>query len=264
MTLSINNIACITACIFLNLAPGNFSYADNVNPFWTEKSSYIEGEYLYVVGVASNAASIEAGRMHAFENGKREIMNFTQISNLGGLAIKTQMTYEEKAGNKYNVYRLMYVDYEDINSLKKKNFEQTKKNYDRYQQKQQQELNFKKNAINILSKNKEELARLDQEYYKYASNYQMGSEKALRYVKVGMSRLEIESLLGPPRSIQKHYFSYVYDLKYGKYWVIFNSADTVDCLSTSKSCVKVSCNNDNSRCTRGTDVSYYNKMTELK
>lgn len=264
MTLTLNKITRITACIFLSLAPGNFSYADNVKPFWTEKSSYIEGENLYVVGVASHAASIEAGRMHAFENGKREIMNFTQISNLGGLAIKTQMTYEEKAGNKYNVYRLMYVDYEDINSLKKMKFEKTKINYDRYQQKQQQEINFKKNALNMLSKNEEELARLDREYYKYASNYQMASEKALRYVKVGMSRNEIESLLGPPRSIQKHYFSYVYDLKYGKYWVIFNSADTVDCLSTSTSCVNVSCNSDNTMCTRGADVSYYNRITELK
>ena len=158
----------------------------------------------------------------------------------------------------------MYIDYEDINSLKKINFEQTKKNYDRYQQKQQQEINFKKNALNVLSRNQAELARLDREYHKYASNYQMASEKALRYVKVGMSRNEVESLLGPPRSIQKHYFGYVYDLKYGMYWVIFNSADTVDCLSTSTSCVNVSCNNENTTCTRGADVSYYNRITELK
>ena len=84
MTLSINNIAWITACIFLSLAQTKTSYADSVKPFWTEKSSYIEGENLYVVGVASNTVSIEAGRMHAFENGKREIMNFTQLSHLGG------------------------------------------------------------------------------------------------------------------------------------------------------------------------------------
>ena len=67
------------------------------------------------------------------------------------------MTYEEKTGNRFDVYRLMYIDYEDINSLKKINFEQTKKNYDRYQQKQQQEINFKKNALNVLSRNQAEL-----------------------------------------------------------------------------------------------------------
>lgn len=264
MTSAINNTACITACLLLLLVPAHVSYADNKKPFWTEKSSYIEGEYLYVVGVASNASSIEAGRKRAFENGKSEIMNFTQISNLGGLIITTQMTYEEKTGDKYNVYRLMYVDYESINSLKSKNFEQTQKNYDRYQKKQEQEIIFKKDALSKLNRNKQELAQLDIEYYKLASNYQHASNKALRYVKVGMSRSEIESLLGPPRSIQKHYYKYVYDLKYGKYWVIFNTADKVDCLSTTTSCVRDTCNKYNTKCTRGTDVSYYNIMLELE
>ena len=169
MTLNINYITRFSARLLLVLASASTSYAENVKPFWTEKSSYIEGENLYVVGVASNAASIEAGRMHAFENGKLEIMKFTQLSNLGGLAIKTQMTYEEKTGNRYNVYRLMYVDYEDINSLKNINFEQTKKNYDRYQQKQQQEINFKKNALSVLSRNKAELDRLDRKYHEFTS-----------------------------------------------------------------------------------------------
>jgi len=264
MTLAINICVYFTACLLFFLAPTNVSYAENVKPFWTEKSSYIEGDNLYVVGVASNATSIEAGRKRAFENGKSEIMNFTQISDLEGLVITTQMTYEEKTGNNYNVYRLMYVGYEDINSLKSKNFEQTKKNYDRYQKKQEQEIIYKKKALSKLSRNKQELAQLDKEYYKFAGNYHIASEKALRYVKVGMSRSEIESLLGSPRSIQKHYYDYVYDLKYGKYWVIFNNADTVDCLSTTTSCVRDTCNNYNTKCTRGTDVSYYNRMLELE
>jgi len=264
MRLSINNNACITACLLFFLVQTNVSNAGNVKPFWTEKSSYIEGANLYVVGVASNVTSIEDGRKQAFENGKSEIMNFTQISNLAGLVINTQMTYEEKTGNNYIVYRLMYVDYEGINSLKKKNLEQTRRNYYRYQQKQEQEIIFKKNALSQLSRNKEELAQLDKEYYKIAIQYQNASDKALRYVKVGMSRGEVESLLGIPGSTQKHYYDYVYDLKYGNYWVIFDSADTVDCLSTTTSCVKGTCNNHNTKCIRGTDISYYNKMLDLE
>jgi hypothetical protein len=236
------------------------SYADDVKPFWTEKSSYIEGNNLYVVGIASNAPSVESGRKQAFENGKSEIINFTQISDLEGLLIKTQMTYEEERNNKYNIYRLMYVDYEGINSLKIKKIEQTKRNYHRLQQKQEQEIKIRKNALSRLSENKEELASLDKEYKRIVSNVHISSDKAMRYVKVGMSRLEVESLIGLPRSTYKHYNDSVYDTKYGEYWVIFDSADAVKCLSTGTKCVYVNCNEDNTRCTYQGVISYFYRM----
>ena len=239
------------------------AHAEAVKPFWTEKSSYIEGDNLYVVGVASSAPSIEAGRKQAFENGKSEIMNFTQISNLEGLVIKTQMTYEERIGNKFNIYRLMYVDYEGVNSLKSRNLEQTKRNYDRYQQKQEQEITIKRNALSKLSQNTKELAQLDKKYYEIVGSVQTASERALRYVKVGMSRDEVESLLGHPRSIHRHYYDHIHDLKYGKYWVIFDEANTVKCLSTSKMCIMDDCNTIATRCTNGWGgVSYYGRMIE--
>jgi hypothetical protein len=238
------------------------SYADDIKPFWTEKSSYIEGENLYVVGVASNAPSIEAGRMLAFENGKSEIMNFTQISDLEGLVIKTQMTYEEKVNNQYNVYRLMYVDYEGVNSLKNRKIEQTKRNYARLQKKQEQEIIIKKNALNKLSKNKEELALLDKEYNRIASNLQIASDKAMRYVRVGMSRIEVERLLGLPRAIYRQYNDYIYDTKYGIYWVIFDRADTVKCLSTGNKCVYLNCNEDKTKCAHEGVISYFNRLLD--
>lgn len=241
----------------------NSVYADPVKPFWTEKSSYIEGDKLYVVGIASNADSVEAGRAQAFANGKSEIMNFAQISNLEGLVITTQMTYEEEFDNKFDVYRLMYVDYESINSLKNKKIELTRRNYERLQQKQQHEIAVKRDALNRLSKNKEEIAYLDKEYYRIVNDVNGASDRALRYVKVGMSRNEVESLLGLPRAIYKHYDDYVYDAKYGEYWVIFNHADTVACLSTAKKCVYQNCNDEYTRCTHQGDVSYYNRMREL-
>ena len=235
--------------------------ADNVKPFWTEKSSYIEGDKLYVVGIASGAPTVEAGRMQAFENGKNEIMNFTQISDLEGLVINTQMTYEDELSDRYNVYRLMYVDYEGVNALKNRSIEQTRRNYQRLQQKQEQEILIRRNALNQLSKYEEELALLDKEYHRIVSNVQLASDKALRYVKVGMSRLEVESLLGMPRSTYRHYAEYIFDSKYGNYWVIFDSADTVKCLSTGNKCVYVNCNEDNSRCAHQGVVSYFNRMT---
>jgi len=235
------------------------SYADDVKPFWTEKSSYIEGNNLYVIGIASNASSVEAGRMQAFENGKSEIMNFTQISDLEGLVIKTQMTYEEKENKKYNVYRLMYVEYDGLNSLKNKKIEQTKKNYDRHSQKQEQEIIMKKKALNKLNQNKDELARLDATFNAIVSRHQSLSEKAMRYVKVGMISSEVISILGQPRIYNKGITD---SYKYGKYWVVFSDRDTVVCLSTAISCVFSPCEDDNAKCGVGENVSYFYKMYE--
>ena len=237
--------------------------AGSVKPFWTEKSSYIEGDYLYVVGIASNAPSVEAGRKRAFENGKSEIMNFSQLSNLDGLVIKTQMTYQELAGDGFNVYRLMYVDYDGVNALKNKSIEATKRNYDRFHQKQAHEIAIRKKALSMLSQSNEEIALLDKEYYRIVSKVKNASDKAMRYVKVGMARDEVERLLGLPRSISRHYDGFVHDYKYGEYWVIFDNADTVECLSTGTRCVYKNCDTGNTRCSDQGYVSYYNRMRML-
>jgi|CXWL01.1.fsa_nt_gi FtsZ-interacting cell division protein YlmF len=81
-------------------------------PFWAEKSAFIEGEELFVVGVASKARSVEEGRRQAFEQGKIELMNYAQVTSLEahGLVIETQMTYEEEnADGSVTVFRLLRV-----------------------------------------------------------------------------------------------------------------------------------------------------------
>lgn len=86
--------------------------AKDTRPFWTEKSSFIEGDELFVVGVASKARTVEEGRRKAFEQGKVELMNFAQITSLEshGLVIETQMTFEEpNADGTVTVYRLLRV-----------------------------------------------------------------------------------------------------------------------------------------------------------
>ena len=86
--------------------------AKDARPFWTEKSSFIEGEELFVVGVASKARTVEEGRLQAFEQGKVELMNFAQITSLEGqgLVIETQMTFEEpNVDGTVTVYRLLRV-----------------------------------------------------------------------------------------------------------------------------------------------------------
>jgi len=85
---------------------------EQMRPFWTEQSTFIQGEELFLVGIATNARTPEEGRRVAFENGKLELMNYAQLrsSDLKGLLIETQMTYEElNPDGSYNVFRLLKV-----------------------------------------------------------------------------------------------------------------------------------------------------------
>ena len=79
-----------------SLAPSGTS---TPRPSWTEQSSYILGDELYTVGVASQASTIEEGRQHAFAHGVAEIMNFAQTVDVSDLVIEPQMTYEEENPN---------------------------------------------------------------------------------------------------------------------------------------------------------------------
>lgn len=101
------------------VATSGFAAKDG-RPFWTEKSSFIEGDELFVVGVASNSKTIEEARKQAFENGKLELMNFAQVTSLEarGLVIETQMTFEEpQANGTVTVYRLLRVPIEKLRAI---------------------------------------------------------------------------------------------------------------------------------------------------
>ena len=85
----------------------------NNRPFWTKQSSFVEGEDLFVVGMAPHAATVEEGRKRAFENAKVELTNFAQVTDVEakGLVIETQMTFEEDPNplGLIRVYQLLRV-----------------------------------------------------------------------------------------------------------------------------------------------------------
>lgn len=94
--------------------------AQNGRPFWTEKSAFIEGDDLFVVGVASNSKSVEEGRKQAFENGKLELMNFAQVTNLEarGLVIETRVTFEEPhSDGTFTIFRLLTVPTDKLRAI---------------------------------------------------------------------------------------------------------------------------------------------------
>lgn len=103
--------------------------AKDARPFWTEKSAFIEGDELFVVGVASRVKTSEDGRQQAFERGKIELMNYAQVTTLEakGLAIETQMTFEESnSDGSVTVYRLLRVPVDKLLAIQERVQSQSK------------------------------------------------------------------------------------------------------------------------------------------
>ncbi len=119
-------IAGIPALILLSLLALSSralpAMSDN-RPHWTEKSSFVIGDDLYAVGIASRAPTIEEGRQKAFDHGVMEIMNFAQTARLSNLVIETQMIFEEPSpGRTFTVYRLLKVSVTELLETKDRGF----------------------------------------------------------------------------------------------------------------------------------------------
>ncbi len=86
-------------------------------PFWTGKSSYIEGGFLYVLGKVTNWPTIDDGKQQALVHGKFELMNFAKISEIeaNNLTLETRHSYVEKnPDGSLNVYRLFRIPTDQI------------------------------------------------------------------------------------------------------------------------------------------------------
>lgn len=107
------------ALIALLAIQSSDALAQGGRPFWTEKSTYREGDRLYGVGVSAPQKDVATARTEAFENGLNEILNLLQVSNLKGIKVYTQMTYEEQlAQDETLVFRLVWVNKTEVDDLK--------------------------------------------------------------------------------------------------------------------------------------------------
>ena len=111
-------IALTTLTPSISFAP-SVAYASTDRPYWTEQASFSFSDSLYVIGVATNAPTVEAGRQAAFEHGLREIMNYAQVSNLNNLQVHTERNFEEpQRDGRVSVWRLLRVSMDDLRVLK--------------------------------------------------------------------------------------------------------------------------------------------------
>jgi len=194
-------LAAVSAIILLSFllvpSPGSSSTSTS-RPSWTEQSSYILGDELYTVGVASQASTIEEGRQQAFAHGVAEIMNFAQTVDVSALVIETQMTYEEENPNStVTVYRLLKVSLTRVLEMKGKadgggvdspRMREALKRLRALRERQMPQkfpVDPSEQAIATQSKN-------------LADRIKWKSTMACKYVKPDMPTSEVQSLLGNP------------------------------------------------------------------
>ena len=163
-------------------------------PFWTEQTSFVQGDDLFAVGVASHAHTIEDGRQSAFAHGVSEAKNFAQVGNLEGLTFHTQMTYEEvNPDETVTVFRLLRVSLSKILALQRRS-----NGYSLFggisrkrQARSHGDMNEQERAVARMVRGIDE--RVDQR-----------SQLSCRYVKEGMPPSQIKSMLGPPDTDTLH------------------------------------------------------------
>ena len=113
LTPSLQLSRCLTIAVFiLVLLSAWIESSLAARPFWTQKSSYVEGEFLYVVGHVSKMASLPEAKQQALVHGKLELMNAAQISEVGAksLTLETRHTYvEQNTDGSVNVYQLLRI-----------------------------------------------------------------------------------------------------------------------------------------------------------
>ncbi|GJL62854.1 MAG: hypothetical protein NPIRA04_15080 [Nitrospirales bacterium] len=96
----------------LTLGSFNLEPVSGARPFWTKSSSYIEGEFVYLVGTVSNMASLAEAKQQALVHGKLELMNFAKISEIDAekLLLETRHSYVEKnSDGSVNVFQLLRI-----------------------------------------------------------------------------------------------------------------------------------------------------------
>jgi hypothetical protein len=95
-------------------------------PFWTEKTSYIEGDRVYFVGVSSSNKTLEDGRLKALNHAKAEALQYVGAEVWPeAIGLNTQVSFEERRPDGFRCFRLTYVDLEELKVWRTSNAHET-------------------------------------------------------------------------------------------------------------------------------------------
>lgn len=171
-------------------------------PFWTEKSSYVEGEYFYAVGMATSVKTEEEGRKAAFDNALQEISNYIRLTDLKDAPVETQMTYAVKRANgSLDVYRLVRVDKSKLAELKEAQIRMDEASRAETLRRITDETESKRRYMAAQATKMEELKQTNLELAQLSRRVKdLTANARSKFVK-GMTMSEAERLIGRPRGM---------------------------------------------------------------
>lgn len=188
-------------------------------PFWLERSSYVEGDYFYAVGKATNVMSEETGRREAFVGAMTEVYNYIRLTDLGSLPVETQMTYALYHDDRsIDVYRLIKVDHMKLLALKEKQLAMAEAGRAAVIAQANNEIASKKRFINDQTAKAKEIKELNARLAVIAKSISALTQDANRLFVKGMTVSELEQILGKPRGMAPAANNCV-AFNYGRAWV---------------------------------------------
>ena len=205
-----------------------WAQSKTARPFWTEKSSYTEGTKTYFVGVATAKKNVEQAREAALNNARTELMNHLQITDVKDIKFHTQMTFEEKTpAGETTVYRLMFVEADDIEKLRERSAQAMIKAQELAEKANEARIAKTEKAIEKAKASEARLQSKQSELDEITSRIDRITNDAEEKLKCGMTRNEVIKVMGQPRSTNscgdKTYFNY------GRKWAVLESG-ILNCL----------------------------------
>lgn len=205
-----------------------FGLAQSARPFWTEKSTYTESTKTYFVGVATAKKSVEAAREVALKNARTELMNHLQITDVKDIKFHTQMTFEEKtSAGETTVYRLMYVEAEDIEKLRERSTQALIKAQEQAEKANEERIRKTEAAIQKARASEEKLQSKQSELDEIVAKIDTATSNAEEKLKCGMIKAEVLKVMGQPRS--KDSCADKVHFNYGRIWASFDGG-VLKCL----------------------------------
>jgi len=206
-------------------------------PFWTEKSSYAEGDRVYFVGVATKQKNVETGRKVALENARQELSNYLQLSSTEGITFNTKRTFEERGGLS-NVYRLMWVSREDITAFKQKKMKTEQKAAKKEIATLDKEIKKREKLIQEVVQQQKTIKDQNTRLATIQRRISTMTIKAKKNLKCGMTVKEAIAVSGKPQ-VKKSSGDDMF-LNYGQYWAVFDSG-ILKCVQSIKEYNGVAC-----------------------
>ncbi|MBI4678436.1 MAG: hypothetical protein HY748_12725 [Elusimicrobia bacterium] len=191
-------------------------------PFWTEKDAYVEGDFVYAVGVAEASSSREKGRKDALADARDMLADFVQLTELGRIkadAIREHL--EDRGDGTVDVYMLIKTAYAPLAHFKKAQDADALGRVEKLQKLIERSLKEMRTQLERLEKSQTESAGARTQLAELVKSFDRTANRAADNVRMGMTEIEVVQVAGP--AVQREKCGGDLALNYRRLWVLLKS-----------------------------------------